>query len=128
MPLPARHGEHTTPVIYLIEKDGKKLLWAHDTGEFKEETFSALKEAGRIDYISLDCCAVFKPDWRAHHLGIDTCFETLERLIKDGVIDGKTVKVFSHFSHNGNGTQKEMEEYLKDKNIIVAYDGMEIEF
>lgn len=35
-PLPGMHAPELKPMMYLIEKDGKTLFYAHDTGIFKE--------------------------------------------------------------------------------------------
>lgn len=56
-PLKATHGT-ANPFIYIIEKDGKALLYGNDTGVFPEETFDYLKNSSvELDYVSLDCTA-----------------------------------------------------------------------
>lgn len=55
LPLWANHNAETSPVIYSIFHEGKRILYAHDTGIFPENTWKALAEQGRYDLISLDC-------------------------------------------------------------------------
>ena len=39
-----------------------------------------------------------------------------------------TVKVVSHFSHNGEMTHAQLEEFAGEHGMIAAYDGMRVEF
>ncbi len=43
-PLKANHALSTDPVIYVIEKENKTILYAHDTGKFPKETLDYLKK------------------------------------------------------------------------------------
>ena len=54
--------------------------------------------------------------------------EIFDRLKQMGVIDDKTVKVLNHFSHNGLATYDDMVEEVKGTDVVISYDGMEIEF
>ena len=47
---------------------------------------------------------------------------------KEKIADDKTIFVINHFSHNGGQTHDELVEAVKDKGLIVAYDGLEMEF
>jgi len=124
--LKANHAEHTTPVFYLFEKDGKRLLYAHDTGVFCEETISYI--GGRIDFISIDCTGGIQLNWRDNHLCLQTALELLGVLEQRGIIDDKTIKVVNHFSHNGQALYDDIVEKLKGTNVLCSYDGLEINF
>lgn len=128
LPVEADHAPDTTPLNYRVEKGGKSLLFAHDTGEYSKESLSALEKAGRLDLISLDCTSALQSGWRRGHLSFDTCLETIENLKKRGIADDRTLFVINHFSHNGGATYDDMVSVAKDGGVIVAYDGMEIEF
>ena len=60
------------------------------------------------------------------------CVETnlllIQKLEEMGVINKSTIKVLNHFSHNGNATYVELVDFTKDKDVIISYDGLEIEF
>lgn len=130
LPLAADHDPSSSPLIYAIERDGKRMLYAHDTGVFPEETFKGLRSFGRLDFISFDCtgCLGGSRDWRRGHMSLRTVKEVFERLCALGAADAATVKVVSHFSHNGGQTYDEMREIAEKDGYIVAYDGLEIEF
>lgn len=128
--LRANHSEHTSPVFYAIERDGKRLLYAHDTGVFFEEVYGQLKAFGRFDLISLDCtgCLGLDGGWRDGHMSIKTNLEVIGRLKGEGIADEKTIFVSNHFSHNGGQTYDEMVSEMAKHGIIESYDGLEIEF
>ena len=128
--LRANHTKETTPLFYAVERDGKRLLYAHDTGVFPEEDYALLKAFGRFDLVSLDCtgCLGLDWDWRNGHMSLKTNLEVMERLRAEGIADEKTVFVAAHFSHNGGQTHAEMVPEMAKHGILVAYDGMELSF
>ncbi len=130
LPLWANHDHTTSPVIYSVACGGKKMLYAHDTGVFPEKTWELLKEEGYYDFLSLDCtgCLALGGDWLDGHMSFGTNLKTIERMKKEGLADDKTIVVINHFSHNGGQTYDEMLEEAEKHNIIVSYDGLEIEF
>ncbi|MBR1675944.1 MAG: MBL fold metallo-hydrolase [Clostridia bacterium] len=128
LPIAANHDPRSTPINYRIERDGKSIFYGHDTGYPFDRTFDALASLGRLDLISLDCTGSFLKGWRDHHLSIDVATEVFDKLKSLGVIDDKTVKVLNHFSHNGLATYDDMLEEVKGTDVVISYDGMEIEF
>lgn len=130
MPLSADHDPKASSVFYSVECGGKKLLYAHDTGYFPEETFELLKKEGHFDLLSLDCtgCLDVKDEWRCWHMGLPSCTRVVERLKSFGVVDDKTVIVLNHFSHNGGQTYDEVKAEADKLGYITSYDGLEIEF
>ncbi len=128
--LPANHAPQASPVFYAIERGGKRMLYAHDTGLFPEEAYPMLEKFGRFDLLSLDCtgCLGLQGEWRDGHMSLRTCLQVIGRLQSIGVADEKTVKVVNHFSHNGGQTYSEMLPEAEKHGIIVAYDGLQIDF
>lgn len=131
-PLKANHDPNSDPVIYIVQKDGKNLLYAHDTGFFPDETAKYLKDSGiKFDLVSFDCCGAVIPDENYSiyaHMNLVGVKITRDMLIKNGNIDNNTVCVLNHFSHNGVLLHDEMEETAKKDGFEVSYDGMEIKF
>lgn len=127
-PLPARHTQDEQSLIYIIEKDGKTVLYGNDTGYFYEEVFAYIEKHDiRFDMISLDCTMVNNPvPDTGTHMGFDQIRRVAQRLQKAGAVTDKTVKYVTHFSHNGNPLQSELEKSAKGLDFCVAYDGEEI--
>lgn len=127
IPLAASHDERSTPVIFIIEKDGKRILYANDTGVFGEETWDYLQKYGKhFDLISLDCTMQITGQY-CGHLNYSEDIQTRSRLREMGLIDDKTVCILNHFSHNGGLTYNEICEPAQKDGFTVSYDGMTIE-
>lgn len=126
-PLKASHDARCEPVFYLISKDGKSILYANDTGYFPEETWEYLKtHPVKLDLVSLDCTLLLGEYWEGH-MNINTVLEVKAKLEQLGVADQDTVFVVNHFSHGGGLTYDETVQEMQKYNILVSYDGMEIE-
>ncbi len=122
--LPARHMAGDGALFYLIKSD-KTFLYAHDTGYFYDEVFEFLaKQNVKLDAISLDCTNVDIPITdEGSHMGLNNIERLLKRLTECGIVDGKTVKIINHFSHNANPLQDVLEARVKDYGYEVAFDG-----
>lgn len=131
-PLKADHAAESTPVIYLIEKDGKCILHANDTGYFPDETWEYLeKNPVHIDLASFDSTETERfcdNDKLKKHMNFSTVKNVRERLRRLDMIDDSTICVLNHFSHNGGYAYEELVELAQKDNFLVSYDGMEIEF
>ncbi len=127
-PLPANHMQPTDkPFIYLFVRkcDGKTFLDAHDTGMFFDSVFDFLKNF-HIDVISLDCTHGSLSSLN-NHLGHQEVLLVKEKLEKLHIFD-QGIFIVNHFSHNGKWTHEEFESFFNPHHILVAYDGMEIDF
>ena len=122
--LRATHTKTEQCLFYRIEKDGKSLLYAHDTGALSEENMEMLASAGgKLDLVSLDCTQQ-KYRESGYHMGFYDDVEQKERLIKAGLADGKTIWVVNHFSHNGGWLHEELEAHAEKYGFLASYDGM----
>lgn len=127
--LKAYHGtEH--PYIYQISRDGKNLLYAHDTDIFPEETWDYLIARGeKFGLVSLDCTAGSTVIRYHGHMCLSRNIEVRDRMAANGLCDEKTKFVLNHFSHNGaNACYDDMVPIAAAEGFLVSCDGMEIEF
>ena len=114
-------------LIYLIEKDGESILYAHDTCEFTEANMEYLKRK-RIDLISLDCTG---GSWHydysgwVGHMTSEGCLTMRKKLMDIGAADENTVFVANHFSHNGYTTYEDMQRITP--GFIISYDGLTLD-
>lgn len=123
-PLPARHSAGVC-FIYLIQSDGKSLLYAHDTGLLPEESLDYLR-GRRLDMVSMDCTLQGTGEY-VNHMNIEQNIATMNKLREIGAADERTVFISNHFSHNGALLHDELAARLRPHGIIAAYDGMEVE-
>ncbi len=107
-----------------------KVLYAHDTGVFPENTWEMLKEEGRYDLISLDCTGGpgMTGEWRNGHMSLKTNLEVVEQMRKEGMADDDTIIVCNHFSHNCGQVYEELVAEAAKYGILVSYDGMTLAF
>ena len=127
-PIKAVHGtEH--PLCYVIEKDGKALMYAHDTSEFLPETWEYLKKNIRhLYFVSLDCTEGRVPMSYKGHMNFERDFAFGDKLKELGIASDETIFCCNHFSHNGKVTYDEGVRIAGERNYLVSYDGMEVEF
>ena len=119
--MPADHDVRETCFIYIIEKDGKCLLYAHDTGmNLSEEAWDCIF-GRKYNLISLDA-TMGRKQIDGYHIAFAKLLE------EHGCIHKDTVKVINHFSHNGEMTHAQLEEFAKENGMIAAYDGMKVLF
>ena len=128
LPLPARHAEAMQAMNFIIRKDGKNILWAHDTGFYPDEVWDHIKDSGiHFDMVSLDCTLKRGARITKSHMDLDQCIEVAQRLKAQGNADGNTVFVLSHIGHLVERTHGELCREAEPYGFTVAYDGMEIE-
>lgn len=119
------YGRAEEALFYLIEKDGRSILYAHDTDEFTAADMEFL--AGKkLDLVSLDCTkGIDREADYIGHMGAYTNMKTREKLIAIGAADEHTIFVANHFSHNGYAPIPELEAAMP--GFIISYDGLTVE-
>ena len=61
-------------------------------------------------------------------MGLKTCKEVKDRLLKNKNADEKTVFCVNHFSHNGRLVYDDLVPVAEKLGFKVSYDGAEFEF
>lgn len=125
-PLLADHIPNEACYLYAIEKAGKSMLYAHDTGEFPDETLRRMQSM-HFDVVSLDCTFVLADNKRGH-MGLPNNELIRKKMMEIGCIDKNTKFVINHFSHNGRLIHDELEPLAAQRGFITAYDGMSLDF
>lgn len=125
IPMLANHSKEEDCYIYIIEINGRILLYGHDTGYFSEQTWDEIFKH-KFNGVILDCTSGSSSQ-RDGHMGIVTDGEIKERLLNSLSADEKTKFIITHFSHNINMMYDEVEKMAEPFGFIAAYDGFEIE-
>jgi phosphoribosyl 1,2-cyclic phosphate phosphodiesterase len=126
MPVKATHIADEDCQNLIIEKDGKRLLYATDTGIWPEQTFEFLK-AYRFDLLVIECTDGFVQSTYNGHLNIEGVLQVVTRLRSHGILDQVSRVVTTHHGHHGNARHCDLETVFQDHNIEPGYDGMLIE-
>jgi len=121
--LPAAHGGETHEcLLYLIERAGKRFLYATDTGPLPEQAWQILEEKPpQLAIID----STLGTGTGMSHMGIEQVKEVTARLRH---IRGNDLQAIAHhFSHHNNPTYEELVRIYGADGIRVAYDGMTVE-
>jgi phosphoribosyl 1,2-cyclic phosphate phosphodiesterase len=126
-PILARHQIDEECLNLIIQRDGKTLLYATDTGIWAEPTFQFLTDY-RLDCLVIECTEGLQGSSYEGHLDIKGLGHVLERLRKAGTVDDGTRVVTTHHAHTGNATHHELREALAPLGAEPGFDGILVEF
>lgn len=119
------HDPSQEALIYLIEYEGKNLLYATDILEISEEMYDALKNRA-IDLIVLD--QTYGEGYNAGgHLDAGQIKRIIKRMKQLKIVTENTLIYGTHISHEGNGTHEVMEALANQEGYRIAYDGCIVE-
>ncbi len=123
--VPAEHTKTEDALLFYVEKEGKGYLHLHDTGNVSDKAVQFLAENGaKADVVAYDCTfGAQAGNLSARHMGLPDVCEIRKKLFSAGIIDGKTLNVLTHFSHNCRPFRRDMEELAHGNGFIAAYDG-----
>lgn len=123
-PLLADHDSMETCLLYVIEKEGKKLLYGNDSGWFPEATWAWLK-GKNLDCAILDCTHGYTGKSRdRNHMCIETVLEAQREFRKENILKEEGHIIVTHFSHNSKLLHDEFDGIFKPAGIVVAHDGL----
>ena len=127
IPVPADHDKREQCFIYIIEKDGKCILYGHDTGmALSREAWDCIF-SHKYGLVSLDA-TMGKKQTDGYHMGLPDGIAFVKLLEAQGCLQEDTVKVINHFSHNGEMTHQQLEEFAETHGMKAAFDGMKVAF
>lgn len=119
----ARHQTDMGDAMNYIIDDGRHtLLYATDTGLYRDSSWQQLK-GKRMDVVIMEMTYGLLTGSEVH-LGIEEYME-MKRIMTDiGCIDRETVWIAAHFSHQDTPPHDELEQELRKHHIVAAYDGL----
>ncbi len=130
-------GKDELGLNYVIEKDGKSLLYASDTGWYPNETWDFIKANSlEFDLVVMentygkDPLGIIMPEAEGH-LNTVNFFSMLEKLCNIGAINKGTPIYATHLSDACRELYGDFVKSMEENgeyNITVAYDGMNIDF
>ena len=125
------HGDEEYAINYLITTpEGGRLLYALDTGFYRDETWEYLQ--GRsVDVVIMDCTFAGRTDrdeFSAGHLALNGFLKMLEQMTEIGFVTKKTRVYASHVNPHQGLRHDEIQTALDTSRYAatVAYDGLRI--
>ncbi len=124
--VPATHGRGISPLLPVIERDGRAIFYATDTGPLPELAWDVLRDwGGTLDLVVLD--HTFGTKERAiGHLNAEQFREQIMRL-RDERLLAPDCRVFAHhLGHHSNPDHDALVAIAADWGYDVAYDGLSV--
>jgi phosphoribosyl 1,2-cyclic phosphate phosphodiesterase len=122
--------DHLVALLYLIERGGRTLFYATDTGELPDETWADLiawcRTGRRINLVAMD--HTFGMQERVQgHMNWQQFTEQIARLRAEHLL-ADDARVFAHhLAHHSNPPHDELVEFAAAQGYEVAYDGLVVE-
>jgi len=119
--LPALHKFDEETLVFYIERNGKAVLYGHDSGIYPQAAWDALR-GKRLDLVLFDC--TFGPGQDGgNHMGIVDNVIVRGRMMAEGIADEATRFVITHFSHNAHVSHDFVAAAGAAHGLDCAYDG-----
>lgn len=122
-PIHAYHLLEEDAHNFIIRRDGRTLMYATDTGVWREDTWEFLPGTS-VDLLVIECGHGRVPSDYFGHLTLEDLIGVLARMRDIGAIHSHTRIVTTHHSHNGDMTHAETVEALAPHGAEPGYDGM----
>lgn len=124
--LTAEHGCAGYTVNYIVEKDGLSLLYASDTGGYREDVAETIFRR-RFQCVFLETTMGNIPiSGRSGHMNLESAEKFLDRLKERGSITEGTQIYLTHLSPHWTPPHDILAPAMEQKGIGVAYDGQTI--
>lgn len=122
--IPAQHAPEA--LLYLIERGGRALLYATDTGPLPEEAWALLREhGGPIHLVAMD--HTFGHQRRSTgHMNADQFVEQVERLRAEGLLAPDARVLAHHLAHHSHPAHARAAELAAERGYEIAYDGLRV--
>jgi len=131
-PLATDHDRWDQSMMFLIERDGKRLLYALDTGTFSRGAMEYLTSGVYLNALIIDhtygwgSIDTSSAPGGQDHLNAPLVADTLRALRESGTIDDRTRVWASHISHEGVPTHDAFTVLAREQGYEVAYDGLDV--
>jgi phosphoribosyl 1,2-cyclic phosphate phosphodiesterase len=125
-PIRARHITDEDCHNLIIQREGRTLLYATDTGIWPEETFEYLANF-RLDLVVIECTdGLCTPEYHGH-MGIKECVYVVNRLRGTGALTEEAKVYTTHHASRGQARHCDLERALRPHGIEPGYDGLLLE-
>lgn len=125
-PVKARHTPGEECLNFLVERQGRRLVYATDTGVWPDETFDVLRDVP-LDLLVIECTNMFQPSSYLGHLDLDGLGYVLNRLRANGTLTSSSRIVTTHHAASGGARHCDLRTALAPLGAEPGFDGMLIE-
>lgn len=123
VPLKATHTPGEECFNFLIEREGRRLIYATDTGIWSDETIDFLRNV-ELDLLVIECTNAYVPSTYLGHLDFEGLSYVLDRLRTNGTLHGSSRVVTTHHAASGGARHCDLVTVLAPLGAEPGYDGM----
>ncbi len=124
------YGDGEFALNYIIEeKDGRRFMYATDTGLYSDENIAALSGFGCSTLVMEGTNGSRDTPITASHLNAKNFVENVRRFKDNGILTPDAWVYVTHINQVNKFSHDEYQAYIRDElgeRAFVAYDGMEI--
>ncbi len=125
--VPANHGRNIQPLLYAIERDGRRLFYATDTTTLPAEVWQTLATHGwRFDVVVMDH-TFGTGDRTAGHLNAVEFRAHLAAMRAHGLLADDARIYATHIAHHSNPPHDESVALAAPHGYQIAWDGLTVE-
>lgn len=125
--VPANHGDGIEAMLHAIERNGRRLFYATDTGSLPDEVWRALAGEGwQFDLVAMDHTFGFAGR-STGHMNAEQFQEQVAAMRRYGLIRPDTRLLATHLAHHSNPLHEELARFGADRGYEIAYDGLVVE-
>jgi phosphoribosyl 1,2-cyclic phosphate phosphodiesterase len=122
----AAHDPRLTPLLYIIERDGRSLFYATDTGPLPHETWVTFRAwAGQFDVVIMDHTFGYGAP-SPQHLNGEQFLGVMAQLRDAGLLADAPRIYATHIAHHSNPAHAELVAHAAQHGYLVAHDGLTI--
>lgn len=121
----ANHDPAVDPMLFAIEKNGRRLLWASDTSTLPEDTWPRIAKLGwTFDVVVFDHNDGFTRAASPTHMGSGAVLAEYDRMRQLGLVTNDTRLLGTHIAHHSNTVHETESERARSLGYDIAYDGL----
>lgn len=125
-PLPSHHMPDELCLNFAVAKDGRRMLYATDTGWYDEPTWKALEDS-QLHLVALECGKGMESGGYDGHLSLDDCVRMRDEMLRRNALHASARVLLTHISPVGGLLHDDFVARAGAHGLEVAYDGLELD-
>lgn len=124
----ANHDDSVSPMLFAIEREGRRVFYGTDTTTLPDETWPRLARLGwTFDVVVLDCNFGFQVAAGPTHLGAEGMLREVGLMREYGLIGTSTRIIATHIAHHSHGVHSVESARAAERGYELAWDGLVVE-
>lgn len=124
----ANHDPAVEPMLFAIERDGRRLLYGTDSASLPEDTWPRVAAAGwSFDAVVFDHNDGFMREVSPTHMGSGAMLHELGIMRELGLVSDSTRVLATHIAHHSNTIHEVEDARARELGYEIAWDGLVVE-